>query len=598
MSKYQLLTGKKLVKDIFSKDNFYNIPDYQRPYVWTDENVIDLLEDIYQAYINNENKEYFIGCMIWNEKNSVNEDYKVNDILDGQQRFLTLFILHAVFRDISNEQKIITKSQERLKQDGDELDGIPERERITFDIRNDSEFLKNYIYEYKGTLKNTELKKIINNGNSVSSKNMANAIIVMHKWFMDVNFESAGFTSFFKYLSNKVISIYLATPDSLDDAYNLFTVLNSRGVKLQMSDILRAQNLRLIKDKSIREMYAEDWDKYINTVSKPYSSFDDFLYHIVYIIMKYSSDDNENLKKSFDFLHNKKILNKGSDTFELIEKYVKHYDEIINKKLDLGMDTVIFNNIVYILNSTFVSQYLMPLLQYKEFFGTNGICRYLIKLENLMTMNWLLGKRSIQTRLFILMRRVEYIGNLYKKTNNENLIEQVINCKELKYDFEIGTASTYLNSNELFDMFNNEKWGAYGGSKVNKIRYLLLKLDLINGNNQNVLHFNKNQSSIEHLLPRSYKNTDFSVSNEEHEEWLHKLGNIVMLDRKKNSSMSNSCYNIKKEKYKKDIENRNNTNSVFMKYDYWDINTIKDNHKRVVSQLINYYTINDITSLH
>lgn len=71
----------------------------------------------------------------------------------------------------------------------------------------------------------------------------------MHSWWSDHEEQKDEkefhkyLESFFTYVSNKVVTLYLATPDNLDDAYNLFTVLNSRGVQLQVGDILRAQNL-------------------------------------------------------------------------------------------------------------------------------------------------------------------------------------------------------------------------------------------------------------------------------------------------------------------------------------------------------------------
>lgn len=37
MENYNLDTGKKYVKDIFASDSFYNVPEYQRPYVWEEE---------------------------------------------------------------------------------------------------------------------------------------------------------------------------------------------------------------------------------------------------------------------------------------------------------------------------------------------------------------------------------------------------------------------------------------------------------------------------------------------------------------------------------------------------------------------------------
>jgi len=43
--------------------------------------------------------------------------------------------------------------------------------------------------------------------------------------------------------------IYVASED-ISDAFRLFTILNNRGMKLRNSDILKAENLGLIKDKS------------------------------------------------------------------------------------------------------------------------------------------------------------------------------------------------------------------------------------------------------------------------------------------------------------------------------------------------------------
>lgn len=599
MSSYQLITGKKYIKDLFSNENFYNIPDYQRPYVWSEDQVNDLLNDIYQAYKTNEEKEYFIGCMVWNEKKTEN-NIKYNDILDGQQRFLTLFLLHSVLRDITDNQTIIKKAQERLKQEGDIVDGIPERNRITFDIRNDDDFFNNFIYKNKGTLNLNELKILSSDGDTISCKNMSNSILTMHSWFRRLKTDKEEMfdddvLNLFKYISSKVLSLYLATPDNLDDAYNLFTVLNSRGVQLQMSDILRAQNLRVIEDNSDREIYATEWDNYINIISQPYNSFDEFLYHIVYIMFKYQSDDNNNLKNAFDFLDRRNVVNKGAPTFELISRYVDHYDQIVNSKLNIGDKTSLFNNLVLILNNVYGSIYLMPLMHFKDMFGTEMICEFMVKLENLISINWMLGKRQSLTRLFILMRKIEELGSKYKETKNIKYMEMAVNCNELKYDFiDKNSLSSYkLDINEFFDMLNNENWGAFNGTKVNKTRYILLKLDLINGNVNNKIQFDKSKCSIEHLLPRQTN----EVSEKEHIEWVHKLGNLVMIDRKKNSSMSNSTYTIKKEKYKKDIEYRVNTNYVFMKYESWDIANIKENHHRMIDQIKNHYLINDISSL-
>jgi uncharacterized protein with ParB-like and HNH nuclease domain len=64
MDNTTLITGKKYIKDIFSQEQFFNIPEYQRPYVWGEEQIVALLEDISKAMDNDMTKEYFLGCMI------------------------------------------------------------------------------------------------------------------------------------------------------------------------------------------------------------------------------------------------------------------------------------------------------------------------------------------------------------------------------------------------------------------------------------------------------------------------------------------------------------------------------------------------------
>ena len=154
MSSYTLDTGKKYIKDVFSSDSFYNVPEYQRPYVWGKNQVNTLLDDIHKAMERDRDKEYFLGCMVWNTKKSQDGDfvYTCQDILDGQQRFITLYLLHAVLRDLSRSRNLQDKIRTRMRQERDEFDGIPERNRIEFEIRKDKDFLEQYV------LKKMELK--------------------------------------------------------------------------------------------------------------------------------------------------------------------------------------------------------------------------------------------------------------------------------------------------------------------------------------------------------------------------------------------------------------------------------------------------------
>lgn len=607
MDNNTLVTGKKYIKDIFGPEQFFNIPEYQRPYVWGEEQIVALLEDVSKAMDNDSSKEYFLGCMIWNtriEKTNKNAEYTYQDILDGQQRFITLYLLHGVIRDLSTEDKLKENVQKRLIQEADDYKNIPARNRIEFEIRDDKDFLDNYLIQQGGTTDNKKLEEILESPKSGSSiKNMATSILIMKKWWKERFHENVGqeenyLADFYRYLSTKVLALYLATPNNLDDAYNLFTVLNSRGLQLQVSDILRAQNLRVIENPELRKLYAIKWGDFENSISAPFRGFDDFLWSLVFIKMKYRSDDNKSLTKAFEFMFKRNLLNKGTETLDYVGKYIKHYESITNGSITNRESLNLFSNLNFILSSVFGSQYLTPLMHYRECFGDTQIIEFMIRLDNLFSIGWLLGRRQSLTRTFIILRRIDSYADLVKKKELtvQDAVEELLNDNCLRYDFfdEEISSEKPINFDEFKETLNTEKWGSYSGTRVNKTRYLLLKMDLLLSNSATILQYNKDSSSIEHIMPQKVEDTEWNIEISKHKEWVHRLGNLALIDKNKNASLSNKLFAEKKFKYQSAIETRANTNYIFISNPNWDIESIIANHERSINLLIQYYEGNSL----
>lgn len=609
MDNATLITGKKYIKDIFNPEQFYNIPEYQRPYVWGDEQIVAFLEDVSRAMENDNSKEYFIGCMIWNtrqERNKKNVEYTYQDILDGQQRFITLFLLHGVIRDLSVKEKLKDNVQKRLVQEADDYNNIPARNRIEFEIRDDKDFLDKYLIELNGTTNEDEINEIIDNPKSGSSiRNMAAGILIMKKWWQSKFIEHEGteeeyLADFYKYLSTKVLALYLATPNNLDDAYNLFTVLNSRGLQLQVSDILRAQNLRVIENDELRKLYATKWLDFENSISAPYKGFDDFLWALVFIKMKYRSDDNKSLTKAFEFMFKRGMINKGTETLDYVGKYMKHFEAITNGSIVNRESLNLLGNLNFILSSVFGSQYLTSMMHFRECFGENKIIEFMIKMDNLLSIGWLMGRRSSLTRTFMILRKIDFY---FEKVKSKALpideaVEDLLNDPCLRFDFydEEISSEKPITIEEFVTSLENEKWGSFSGTKINKTRYLLLKMDLLMGNAATVLQYNKDSSSVEHLMPQKVEGTDWNIEQDKHKEWVHRLGNLALIDKNKNASLSNKLFDEKKVKYQGAIETRANTNYIFITNPVWNIDTIEANQKRTIALLKQYYEGNSLKS--
>ena len=78
------------------------IPVYQRKYTWTVKNQLEQLMSDLKGLLDNENKEHFLGTIIYLET-VVN--YKTEkSIVDGQQRLVTMFLIAATLKSLAENE--------------------------------------------------------------------------------------------------------------------------------------------------------------------------------------------------------------------------------------------------------------------------------------------------------------------------------------------------------------------------------------------------------------------------------------------------------------------------------------------------------------
>lgn len=567
---------KKVIREIFNM--WYCIPDYQRAYVWDTDQVRDLLDDTISAYRENKEAQYYLGSMVLkiNEKSENNVSYTEYELLDGQQRITTVFLILACMRDMLTDYPQYQNSLAGfVYQAEDAILQQPERMRIIFNIRSDvRDFVNEHIKPLHGTCDDALLKeKMQAKDVNISIRNMANAMLVAHEFLEENKSEIIGYLSYFL---NKVLMIYVAT-EELQDAFQLFTVLNNRGVKLSSSDILKAENLKELSAAD-RTSWATRWEEMDTYFGE---DFDKFLSHIRTILVKkkqtttllkefdefvYSNQEYDRTQKKY--VPRTPILRRGRDTFELLYSYYHTYQEVFDTDHSVVTGDYEITNYLKLMETGFGADYwIAPVLDYYRKYRRRGFVAFLKALDRKLSADWITAATPTV--------RMENVNAILREIEASQ--DSAVLLQSKAFD---------INKNDFERVINGD---IYGRSFA---KYLLLKLDLIYRGSSTPM-IPQAIASIEHILPRnpsadSQWVKDFPAA--EREEWTNKLGNLVLISRRKNTAQGNRDYVEKKEKYfEKNIEMFPNSIRIYQNYPEWKLSDLKKNHSDVVTELLNVY---------
>jgi hypothetical protein len=93
--------GQKKLKELFDGRKVFSIPDYQRAYAWDRSRQLpDFLEDIENQSLG---RDYFLGTILFQEREEKIQGYDVIDVVDGQQRITTIIIfMKALLSELEN----------------------------------------------------------------------------------------------------------------------------------------------------------------------------------------------------------------------------------------------------------------------------------------------------------------------------------------------------------------------------------------------------------------------------------------------------------------------------------------------------------------
>lgn len=210
-------------------DKKFIIPSYQRPYVWRDEQINKILSDFFDAY-SRDDSHYYIGTVI------TASELENEEIIDGQQRFTTLWLMAVSFKLLDTGSSIVS-----FLRRGNDL-------RFDFAIRKQ---LKSYL---TSLCERTKFDASQYSDSDVENNeyliNVARALVTIVNKLGTLSFPNGkSLKGFGDYIFENVHFIANRAPRGLN-LNKLFSTINNSGLQLEQSDILKSRLLFALYKKS------------------------------------------------------------------------------------------------------------------------------------------------------------------------------------------------------------------------------------------------------------------------------------------------------------------------------------------------------------
>ena len=522
----------------------YCIPVFQRDYAWTEEQCTKLFEDIVMAY--KKDRPHFCGSFVYAPLGS-KKHIDSYIIIDGQQRFTTLYILIKALADSADDDRDKDALQRYLYNE-DKFDryGLDEKSKLKLKpVKTD----------------NDQLLLLMSGKIEQMDKSRRGIIYHNYMLFMQLikSFLEESSANSVLMINDGIEKLICADIrlDTDDNAQEIFERINSTVIKLGLADLIR--NYILMTDTDQERLYEEYWLTVQNLL--PDKLLDNFF--IDYLNMK--SDGF--VKESEAYKSFKQVYVEGKyDNEKMLQEilhYAKQYYVFCYGSSDFGAEVNKALAGLRKLKQTTVYLFLFRVFDDYE----NGIIN---KNELARVLKMLLS--------YSIRRLVCEIGSNTLRGLYKTLYGRVFEQKENKntyYDSLVSfflqqTSKNTIPSDNEFVTALQEK-NLY--SKNALCKYLLCAIE-----NQGKETLDTENLSIEHIMPQ---NKNLSMSWQKmlgenwqsvHEKYLHTLGNLTLTGY--NSELGDKPFEKKKEKLEEtithiavlysDVKDKSEWNSVNM----------------------------------
>lgn len=507
--------NKKSVKQLLEtgKEKKFIIPEYQRPYAWSDEQIQVLFDDLVEYTVNNNESTYFLGTIVAYEN-----DDKAQEIIDGQQRITTLLLLlRAIYSKLehsSEKQAVYLKSQIEP--------GIWEQDDLTGEVKFDKILITSRVMGDDG---NQEFADILVTGKADPKANSNYSKNYMQLQNLINEYATSDPLSFYRFISNILNKAILLpiTADSQDTALTIFSTLNDRGLALSDADIFKAKMYNHL-DTQKKKDFIEEWQRLDEEATNVGESIQRLFYYYMFYLRASENDRNTTTpgirkfysKNNFEHLY-------SDDVMKNLKTILNLWSVINNRSL---LDEPWSENIK-------IQQVLDGLTSYPNEFWKYPVVIYYLRYHSredfeVKFLTFLRRLLAVLSALYIVKPTINAV-----KRNILNLNAEIITSPTPKFDFNS------IDEKELKDKIKH--------AHRNTVRMILKMIAY-----QHQEELLPEKWEIEHIFPRKWQSSYVQVaSDDEVRELVEHIGNKIPFEKKLNIIASNNYFAKKKESYQK-----------------------------------------------
>lgn len=499
---------ERTIGQIFSDDFAFEVPAYQRPYAWEEDQARELLNDILGAIETEE--MYFLGSVVLIKQ----PNHPKAAVIDGQQRLTTLTILLSILRDLTADAEKRIDRRGYIFQKANSDRGTDDRFRLLLRPR-DRAFMLKYIQEPGAT----------NSLPTTSALAGSQLRIVRNAELLRSALEKLDELERDRLVAFVVQRCYLVviSVPTADAARKIFTVLNARGLDLSPTDILKADLLDR-GGQTDEAALAERWESVEDAVGR-----DDLVELFGHLRMLY---EREKPRTALESGFKKHVAPFGGDpnTFltDVLEPIADAYlllADAADIKRRFGTDAAkAVNSLLRIDNKDWVPPCLLRLLR-----RTNG------------------DSQQVGS-FFCSLERLAYLLFVTRAAVNERISRYAAVMNQIDPRTHEPDEALQLTEAEQIDFVAALDGPLYLKPRVCKP--VLQRLDEALSTGGAVYD---ELVSIEHVLPQSVDaNSEWAQRFPEATErdwWTHRIANLVFLTRRVNTRASNWPFQKKKEQY-------------------------------------------------